>query len=86
MSYEAVYFCSEIGVVASSTAFGDVVLVCVQYDVEISDVFVEVFDGCVVQSAKMLFSFLGKLNPVCSFVVCESAVWVIGFRVGFELR
>ena len=49
MSYEAVYFCSEIGVVASSIAFGDVVLVCVQYDVvEISDVFVEVFDGCVV--------------------------------------
>ena len=68
----------------SSVAFGDVLSVSVQYNVvEICNVLVEVVYGSVVKCAEMLFCFVRKPSPVCSFVVCECAVWVVGFGIGF---
>ena len=84
MFYKAVYFNCEVGVVVSSVAFGDELLVSIQYDVvEVNDVLVEVVNGRVVKYAEVLFRFLCEPVPVCFFVVCKGAVWVVGFSIGF---
>ena len=82
MSYEAVNFCCEIGVVVSSVALGDVVLVGIQDDViEGGNMFVEVINGCAVQNAKVMFCFLFEACPVCSFVVCVCNRWIVSFGI-----
>ena len=66
----------------SSVAFGDVLSVSVQYNVvKICNVLVEVIYGSVVECAEVLFCFLCEPSPVCSFVVCECASWIVGCGV-----